>query len=373
MVKIITFTRSFVFQPKKIFGDNLNFTVSRKNFFLSFVDALICIFDNYQIIDKKDYALLPSFYCPDTLRFISQRLKIVFYKINPDFTIDKENYFRLIKEYKPRVIINYNFLGVPFDTEDNLKLSGLAGNSTIIIDDYAHKMLLANEIKFLNKNHFYIDSIRKHSSFLGSHLVSEHLFCSKSKMVSLSWHKIKCYFWHWLKIRMEFFSYIFNSQKLYLIRDKIFFMADALVGENNQSHHGPILAFYLYNFLNLAKIKNYQKELALEYNKYFSQLKTQLIKTLPDQLIAASELTYYPLLVSPEIQIELVRHLGEKNIFIERLWDPPEINFPGINKNSYESFLIFPLNWLINKNDIHRTYQEVNNFFKKNGYIENKN
>ena len=370
MEKIVNFARPFIFQPLSWKSNGLPSFRKKNHFFLSFADALLCILKEYQIAGQKEYVLLPTFYCPDTIEFFRKYLKIIFYKINNDFTVDKNHYFKQIKDYKPRIIVNYNFLGVAFAADEKSQLINLINDSTIIIEDCAHRILLDSEISFINKNHFYLDSIRKYSPFLGCHLINNNFSYSSRNVAKVNWYKIKFHSLQLIKGGLDFFSYLFNLKPL--LREKIFFLMDDLIGTHHKSTLGCSLSFYLYNFLNLKKIKKHHQQLALCYNDNFNQLKTPLIKTITHDLIIRGELCYYPLVVFPEIQPDLIRYLWQKNIYGERLWDPADLTDQEIDKDFYESFIILPLNYLVKEKDALRVCQEIKNFFDKNDYFEPK-
>ena len=365
MKRLVTFVRPFILQPLITSGNAFSFKRKRENFFLSFADALICILNEFEISGKKEYALLPSFYCPSTLTFFGNYLKIVLYNIHSDFTVDTEHYFEQIKKYNPRVIVNYNFLGAPLAKHERSRLLHLINDSTIIIDDCAHRILVGPELSFLNKNHFYIDSIRKHSPFLGSNVINANFQYSKKSVTKLSRYKVTCYLLQTMRGWLCFWAYVFNSRKLYVLSGEVFFLLDDLIGKGRQSAQGSRFSFYFYNFLHLVKIKEHQQKQALIYNHYFNKLKTPLIKTLPTSLVLGGELCYYPLFVSSRIQKDLLIHFNKNNVFAEKLWDPADVDYQGIDKDFYNSFIILPLNWLIKKREILRVYEETKNFLKK--------
>ena len=367
MAKIIAFSKPFFFQP--LCRKNKNPLFKKDNFFLSFGDSLSFLIDYYGIQDKKEIALVPDFYCSDTLVFISRHFQIDFYKTNGDFTIDKESYFKEIKEKKPRLIINYSFLGFSLIEDEKKRLIDLIGNDSIIVEDYAHRIIDFADWKPYNNNHFVIDSVRKHSPFLGSHLISGGVI--KNKAQKINFYKIKCHLFQISKGLLVTVAHFLNWPWLFEQSEKLFLMQDKIIGNSPSSTLGNFLSFYLYNLLDLKKLKVHRRKIALTYSDGLKNFSSPYIRILDDSLIKNSELNHYPLFVDQSIQEELLLYLKKKNICADRLWDIDDLFKGQINFEFYRSFIILPLTWLVKENDASFAAEQVKNFIKER-YDEKK-
>lgn len=364
MKKIIEIVRPLILQPLTFNGSLLQGEIKINNFFISFSDALVCILSHYKISGKKEIILMPNFYCLETLNFISKYLKVIFYKVNDDFSIDKNSYFQQISKHKPRIILNYSFLGFSLSPEEKERLAKLCNKKTILIDDCAHKILSASEISPINENHFYIDSIRKHCSLLGSHLINRHFHYSLRNVELINWYKIKCELIYLTYETLIFFIYIFNSTKIYLIAEKVFTKFNLFIGEppNKATLGGP--SFYFYNFIDFKKIIKHNKSIVLEFHKCFSKIKNKNIKILPKETLELSSITnYYPVFVEEKIQSSFMEYLSKNKIFPWRLWDLIDTPYLSeLNIKLYTSFIVFPIHWQISNKDVEYIYNEVNKF-----------
>lgn len=362
MNKILGYIRPFILQPLTLNNWKRGFV--RKNFFLSFEDSLNYLFQQKQLPNQQEYCLVPNFYCPSTLKFISRYFKLIFYQINNDFSVNKRSYWDQITKYQPRAIINYCFTGFNLSQAELDKLFALCPATVLVIEDYAHRIINPRKLKQNNKNYYYIDSIRKHSAFLGSHILNFDLSINKKKIDSINFYKIKCVLLQLIKGFLNFWAYILNLSSLYKLGDAVFNWQDIIIGVHPRPTSGNISSFYLYNCIDWGKIMDHKKKLAISYNNFFSQLNCQFIRTLDNDTIKIAELNYYPLFVDKSYQTDLLSYLLTKKIFAEKFWEFKEFNQPELNRDLYNSFVILPLSWLIQKKDVFYIYQEITNFVK---------
>lgn len=367
MKNSVSFIRPFCLQPISFKKKSLLPYRKIKHFFLSFEDAVICIFQNYNL-KKDEYILMPNFFCLDTLETVSKYLKIVFYQINTDFTVDKESYFQQIKKYNPRVVWNYSFVGFNLTENEETKLKEFCGESKIIIEDFAHKILIRKMIKPINKHHFYIDSIRKHSSLLGAHLINDNFIYQNKNIQKINLYKIKIIFLKKIQNLLNILFYFFNLRFFYQLSEVLFIRMDNLIGKSKYGTLGSYISFYFYGLLDLVEIREHNKKLLITYNKYFQKLNHPLISTLDNTIIEKIDfIAYYPLFVNKKIRSQLEDFLVSKNIFISQLWEIEKNYYSdNLNKDLYESFLIFPLTTLVKEKDIKFIYNQVKKFLANN-------
>lgn len=334
----------------------------RKHFFLSFGDAILFLFKEKHVT-TDDYILLPNFFCQATLAYLARYAKPIFYRINDDFTVDKASFFEQIKTYNPRLVIQHSLLGFSLDNSEKEILKSLCAPGTIIIEDFASRIVLLSSFEPINDAHYAIDSIRKHCSILGSHLLNYKGDVGKAKIFSC--YKIRCHVYKFIQNLCYFFALVLGSKTLYQAGYSSFLKLDDIIGEPKEATRGSALSYWLYNFLDLDKIQSRYQTLLMEYNKRFRLLSNDLIKTVPDELLMKSGLsTYYPLLVSPLIRDSLLKKLVGQGIFAHQLWewDESSVFVPFLKKDLYDSLVVFPLSYVISKDDIENIYKAVQDF-----------
>jgi hypothetical protein len=327
-----------------------NKLINLRNFFLTFTDALLCIINEYKI-SKKDIILMPNHYCPSTLKHISDHFQVKFYKINDDFSVNKDDYFNKIREYKPRAILNYSYIGFNLNENEKLLLKDLCSEETIIIDDSAHKILNESELTFINKHHFYINSCRKHSAFLGSHLINPNFRYSSKNIDYINRYKVKLSILQFIDETLGLFTYIFSSRFLYDLEEKVFLWSDSISGTSKHSTKGNAIDYFLYNCISFKKVRNHNKNMILYYNESFASLESQLIQTISKD----AQPNYYPLLIDKKYLTNTIDYFKKNNIFADRLWESDELpdEFRGeTNTYLYDSLIVLPLTWLIKRKHI---------------------
>jgi hypothetical protein len=336
---------------------------NRRHFFLSFGDSFLYLVKSFNLNDKDAYILLPEFYCPETAGYFGSYLKPIFYKINPDFSVNKDSYFSLIKNLRPKIIVNYCYTGFNLSPEETNRLKLLINDSTIIIEDYAHRLINPDKLFFINENHFYIDSIRKNTFLQGSHLVS-----SNNKLIGpfekINFYKIKCTFLQFVKVLFDCFGYLFSYSGFYSVSGLAFEKHDKIIGNYHCPTLGDHLSFWLYNRLDLKRIQQQRNNLSVVYTEHLKTINNSLITCPAIQAVQTVEFNYFPLLVEPKIREQLIDYLDKKNIFAETLWEHNDYKSlkPEVSNYLYDRLLILPLNQSVKEADVIYLSKQINLF-----------
>lgn len=326
-------------------------------FFLSFADAWRGIIKQADIKVRK--ILVPDFYCPETLTMCKNYGALVFYKTNQDLTIDISSYMAAVGLHQPDVIINYGYISSPFQ-DKNIRSLLRTMPETIVIEDCAHRILLKADLAFVHRNHFYIDSIRKQTGILGSHLVDQLEQLKAERFSRLNGYKIKSIWYKCLQEGMNLSTYFLQSRKWYEKSEIYFEKLDSLIGTNEEPTLGDFLSHQLWNHLDLAKLIAHKRQLAGVYKKRLDCIKEKNFYIPP---LADRNLSYFPCLVYGEDHERLVEYLAAMNIWIGSLWDLPVKPIEGLNKSLYESVLVLPLTWKTTIEDVVRVGTEIEKYF----------
>lgn len=327
-------------------------------FFLSFADAWRGIIKQANM--KVRRILVPDFYCPETLAMYEKYGSLVFYKTKQDLTIDITSYIAAVGTTRPDVIINYGYFASPFqDKKARELLSRLP--ETVVIEDCAHRILLPDDLVFIHHHHFYIDSIRKQTGILGSHLMKQSKLFGVEHFSRMNSYKIKSGWLKFLQEGINLSTNIVQTRKWYEISETYFEKLDGLIGTYEEPTLGGLLSRNLWNHLDLAKLITHKKELAQVYRQSLIKIKRESFYISP---LAEQNLSYFPCLVYGADNERLVEYLATKHIWIGSLWDLPSRRIVGLNNALYKAVLVLPLTWKTTVKDAVRVCQEINNFFE---------
>ncbi|MGE5297883.1 MAG: hypothetical protein ACM3KM_01845 [Acidobacteriaceae bacterium] len=330
---------------------------ARSLFFLSFADAFRALINSLDVSTRV--ILVPDFYCPDTLLLFKEFGDLRFYKTNPDLTINIDSYLESVKSLNPGLIVNYGFLGSPInDSRIRTLLQGLP--ETIIIEDCAHRILTEQDIAFVHNRHFYIDSIRKQTSILGSHLIFSADLPLPYPDGKFSAYKIRSLLVRAEQETVNMSAYLLQSQFLYLKSEALFDKLDAIIGTSKQPAEGGSLSKFQWSHLNLKKIKAHKASLVDAYLRGLSGIKFEGLKLPP---VSDKCLTYFPCLVSSVFVDRLIDYLETKQIWVSTLWDEPVVFSGELNKELLRSVVVLPLTQETSVEDVGRICLEMKNFF----------
>ncbi|MFA7682248.1 MAG: hypothetical protein WCX61_04435, partial [Candidatus Peribacteraceae bacterium] len=138
--------------------------------FLSFADAFTYLIEHYAL--QKATLLVPSLYCQETLEYFRRYCHLVFYTINPEtLDADREDFTNILRSSQPRIVLLYNVLGKETVLHQQTEWVRSLRDDAVIISDMAHSLLPLHPLTVLHPRHFFIDSARKCTPHMVSHLV----------------------------------------------------------------------------------------------------------------------------------------------------------------------------------------------------------
>ncbi|MBI4253145.1 hypothetical protein HY623_03155 [Candidatus Uhrbacteria bacterium] len=314
--------------------------VSYRSFFLTFTDAVRSLFRTISL-PPGAVILLPGFYCQETMSFFESFGKIVFYRINDDLTVNEESYRSQCAAHDPVVVVHYAFFGFP----ETLAREHSETSARLIIDDGAHRLLPPSSPP--PPHTVYIDSARKRTTFLGSHVIG----AEKSLEGSLvNWYGVRCTLLHIWYALLGCLSHFSTSKKIYSLFESAFEAFDGALGTGKNPTRGNILSYWLWNHLDFKKISCHTATLWQAYDEELSLLPKKFIYC-PAQP-SDRDTAYVPILLADEIREALIAFLENRSVHIYPLWDCPKRTDAEINKNLYHSLCALPLTWLTRQQDI---------------------
>lgn len=111
-------------------------------------------------LKNNEYILMPSYLCPTILyKFIEKNIKVVFYEIKEDLSINIENIKKLIKIYNVKAIFFIDYFGFYHDEENLIYLRTLKDKGVILIEDAVQMLWFKRLNKFIGN--YIFNSYRK--------------------------------------------------------------------------------------------------------------------------------------------------------------------------------------------------------------------
>lgn len=359
MRRFITHDEAAILLPFQIRENGFLDPGTESGFFLSFADAFRWLM---QCRPKAAATILiPDFYCPETVNLYAQYGKVVFYNIRDDLAVDVDAYSEAIRKYAPDVIVNYGFFGFP---SGNKKIRSLLASlpETLVIEDFAHRILSKDEVAFVDRNHVYIDSIRKQTSLLGSHLISQQTETNCGARERINMYKLRCMALRAIRMSAIVAAKTFNSEFFYKKSEKYFERLDGVIGTNGKATLGGKLTGMIWHRIDFKKVVKHKRDLIHIYTSGLSGLHNEYFSIPP---ILDENITYFPCLVSPVVRDKLLEYLEEKNIWMGPLWDPPDHSRFELNIHLLERLVVLPLTWRTSPDDAERICKAISDFFSQ--------
>jgi len=161
------FTNLFTKQRKK--------TVAyHQEFFLSWEDALWQLIRNHHL-PKQALVLIPEFFCFDVVQNMrAHGLGCLTYQVDKYLQPDLADFQTKLKQHQPAIVIIFHAVGISNLLLQNTNWLKLLPKASLLIEDCVHRLVDPAHIKFLTKNHYIIDSLRKVAPIQGSRVFAGH-------------------------------------------------------------------------------------------------------------------------------------------------------------------------------------------------------
>lgn len=338
--------------------------------FLSFQDSLHYLIKACGLNGKK--ILLPSFYCDATLNDMKKNgLKPVLCPMNrKTLDVDVDVFNKITEEERPDIVLIYNVFGKKSALLENTEWKNFLKDDAIIICDWAHSLIpLYGAVSFLSDRNFIIDSTRKTTSCMMSHLVIPpgHTFKPEcTTRISVFPFILRLLFF--IKSTLLRISRVLNSRTIGKMGMKVFELHDGMIGTPPNAYKGFAWDSFLYKHIRFSKIKEKREELYQEYvsafgtpafrehiqlfeipqedigNICFFFVSIKNINKIPDMLSAFEEAGYWP----------------------ERLWNFDAMEDISESERDFgKSVIVFPLTIQTDQKDIKNMARIMQEFFSR--------
>ncbi len=242
----------------------------RRTYFLSFEDGLWVLLKK-QRIPKGSKILIPDFYCTDVIDNIrSHGYTPVFYQLDDQLTISKENLDTFIQKHAPHVIVIFHACGITRITKQHIESLCEAHQDTLVIEDAVHKLIDPETISLRHPNHFLMDSLRKVSPLPGSFLYQSDLSAPiRPDAIRHEWrYSLSVHITFWFFRTIFVMGTIFhNTHIIRYAHEKTLKIHDDIVGDSDGGYTGFSLIPHIHAFIDFGKIQRLKSSQVEMYEK----------------------------------------------------------------------------------------------------------
>lgn len=307
-----------IFNKKNI--NNLN---CHQTFFLSWEDALWQLLKNHKV-PKGAKVLIPDYYCLDVVKNMEAHgLEYLTYEIKKDLQTNRDHFLFQLKKYKPAVIIVFHAVGIENSLLKNIKWLDYLSEKTILIEDSVHRVIDPKQLKFVSKNHYIIDSLRKVVPIQASRVFSQQKVARSyfGNYFKTLFYRIRVLFW-WTVMQFFLVTVYKTSSKTIqrygnILAERAMEIGYEIIGDHLDSSPAPKVMQFLSRHLNIELLQStkimqaelYETQLADIYsrNGFFK---------IPFQNSDKKQLRGYPLGIELTIADKLLAHLRAANILL---------------------------------------------------------
>lgn len=352
------------FKEEKTRTGNKNKLDNKKTIYLdSGRNAIRLVLDNLKLKDKV--AILPSYTCHTVIEpFATRGYKIHYYDVNEDFTINKDEFEKLINKIQPNIILLHAYFGK--DTIKNIRqyLTTLRKSETIVIEDITQ--LLLKEEKDLETADFIVGSIRKWCSVPEGGFVKNNTNielkidgCEENRKLvekKIEASKTKDKYSKTMQSRLK---------EEYL---KLYKEAEDMLEDNIDEIF--IMSQYTKELLEKYDFKYIKKKRKENYEYLYENLKeVKGIKNTLGILEADEVPLYYPLFIKEGNRENFQKYMAKNNIYCPIIW--PKAGqylkeLQGYNSNNiYKKIICIPCDQRYDLEDMERVVYNIRQFYKE--------
>ena len=303
-----------------------------KSFFLSWEDALWHLLEIHKI-QKNSKILVPEFFCGDVVdNMQAHGLKQITYAVDKYLRPNQADFIKKLQAEKPPVVVIFNAVGITNPLLKNTKewLQFLPQNA-LLIEDCVHRVINPQTLKFITKNHYIIDSLRKVVPIQGSRVYSQQPVprIIITINVKTAWYRLQVLFW-WVLMQIFLIAvYYTKSSMIQKYGNKLaeFAMKKGydVIGDNKQSSCGIVGMHWLSEKIDKQKIyENKTKQFQL-YRRLLQPVSTSKhFFEIPLSKTDHSQLRGFPLGIELEYSDHFLKFVRNQNLLLRFELDDSE-------------------------------------------------
>ena len=256
-------------------------------FYLSYEDALWDILDKRNV-KKGSIILVPEFFCGDVENNIRKHgYKVSYYPVSKHLKTSSRQLSIAINKYHPTVLVIFHALGITNSLFENpIWLKDLSGK-TILIEDCVHKIVNPQKIKFIKKNHFIIDSLRKVIPLQGSVVYTqknELNFTEPTIFQSWKYATVVTFWWMIMQMlwNLTHFTRKTDLSNWFSIKaNQVMKIGYDLIGDSILPARGFFVFNFLQQFIDFKKIEQIKMKQIEFYEETLSNLPKNIFQKVP--------------------------------------------------------------------------------------------
>lgn len=292
-------------------------------FFLSWEDALWQLLKNHQV-PEESVVLIPSFFCWDVVENMQAHgLRHVVYEVDAQLQPDQADFEKKLLEHSPTIVVIFHAVGITNPLIQNTTWLKYLPKEAILIEDCVHRIIDDADIRFITKNHYLMDSLRKVAPIQGSRVFSQHHIPQPSLRDALStfWYRNKILSW-WIIMQLSLIlAYVSKSSRVQkhgnMLAEYAMKAGYDIIGDHPNPSPAPRIMQFLAQKLNLEfihKIKEQQVEL---YSDLLSAtLESALLFKIPFADTDAKELRGFPVGIRLPQSDAFLAHLRSNGVLV---------------------------------------------------------
>lgn len=346
--------------------DNMLFDITKKNFeklsavFLSGGQSAIKFIIEDIDFKEDEYVLMPSYLCPTILNnFKKQNIKIIFYEINEDLSINLKDIENKVNDYKVRAIFFIDYFGF-YHCDKTIEFLKLIQQTGMILIEDAVQMLWFSKMKKFIGNYVF-NSYRKFLPIDGSIVLCDKFM--KFNSFQDNYDKLMN------EARLKKTEYVkcnIGNEKeflnLFIEADEAYYERKCVNGISNESKE-------LLNKVNYELIKQLRID---NYNYLYDKLKNlSNIKIIFNkELIYDNTPLAFPILIDKRDVIR--KDLRKSSIYCPVHWDVRNERWiKEYHKSLYiaNNILTIPIDNRYNIEDMNRVLGEIIKLIERNKVI----
>ncbi len=340
-----------------------------RRFSLSWEDSLWHLLLT-QKVSHGSKILVPEFYCFDVVKNLKMHgLKVVTYEVDEKLRANKADFVIKLTKLKPEIVVVFHAVGIYNPLMDEIKSrQSLLRENVILIEDSVHKIIVPSEIKFVHRNHYVIDSLRKVVPLQGSCVYSQInlpqiLIANKIRTLS---YRLRVMWW-WMVMQLNlcrayYAKSLAQATPFNLIAETAMMKGYDLIGTSRLASPGSWIMERLIGRIAILKIEESKANQAKMYHDGLGEIsvskKMWTPKIDPNE---SGQLRGYPLILSLEIADRLLSNLRAEGILLRfELNDSPW--------SERQKIIYLPMGIHINNEDIEYVIKILKKCITQVGY-----